>query len=183
MLKALLIGGIGGGLLAFAFGAFCWMASPWMDHDLRKFADEGAVASAIQANVQGDGMYYLPHWLDQPPEAMQTKMRQGPLVFASVRMRGDAQMGRQYAGGLLIQIVTAVLVSWMVLRAGIPSYAGRVAFVLVFALAASVVGILPAWNWWGFSDRYTLILVGEMLGSWLLAGLVIAWAAKPSARA
>ncbi len=183
MLRALLIGGIGGGLLVFAVGAFSWMASPWKDHDLRKFGDEAAVGAVIQANVAGPGIHYLPHWAGDPqpsPEEMKARMEKGPLVFASVQLRGNPEMGSMYAGGLFIQIVAAVLVSWMVMRAGIGSYAGRVGFVLVFALAAAVVGVLPAWNWWGFSDRYTLILFGEMLGGWLLAGLVIAWATKPS---
>ncbi len=185
MLRALLIGGIGGGVLAFAFGAFSWMASPWMDHDLHKFSDEDAVAAVIQANVTGPGMYYLPYWPESGDAAVQgqvmAKMRRGPLVFAAVRLKGDPAMGSMYAGGLFIQIVTAALVTWMLLRAGIASYGGRLTFVVVFALAAAVVGVLPAWNWWGFSDRYTLILFAEMLAGWLLAGLVIAWATKPSA--
>ncbi len=182
MLKKILIGGIGGGLLAFVWGGFSWMVSPWRDHGLQKFQDETAVAAVVKANVAQPGMYYLPYWSDGDKEAeeqMQAKMREGPLVFASVQLTGSAEMGANFAKGLLTQILAAVLVTWMVFNAGIASYRGRLVFVLVFALAAAVVGILPSWNWWGFSNTFTLIAFGDMLAGWLLAGLVIAKVTAP----
>jgi len=46
------------------------------------------------------------------------------------------------------------------------------------ALFATVVSHLTSWNWWGVAIDYTSVMVADTLVTWLLAGFVIAWAAR-----
>src|SRR3989442_1654297 len=61
MLKSLLLGGILGGLVLFAWGVVSWMLLPWHLATLEKFKDEAKVAQALTANATKSGVYLLPN--------------------------------------------------------------------------------------------------------------------------
>jgi hypothetical protein len=73
-----------------------------------------------------------------------------------------------------IEILGALLLTWLLLQTTGLSYWRRVAFVTTAALAVAVLAALPDWNWLGFSARYTAIVTTDMVLGWFLAGLVIA---------
>jgi hypothetical protein len=186
MVRTVLLGGVLGGLVAFLWGAVSWMALPWHEATMKKFSNEDVVAVTLQAYAPEPGVYFLPNASggDTPEEKRalmneaERAMAEGPIVFAAIQ--GPSQgMGKQMGQGLLTQVLAAMLVSWMVFRSGITGFGGRYALVLVFAVAASLVGIVPSWIWLGFSTGFTLVGIADMLISWALAGLVIAWATAP----
>jgi hypothetical protein len=76
--------------------------------------------------------------------------------------------------GLLTQVAAALLVSWMVMKAGDLGYLRRVVFITIFAVAAGIVTHVPYWNWWSFPKEYTLVAMADLAVGWFLAGLVIA---------
>jgi hypothetical protein len=80
---------------------------------------------------------------------------------------------------ILIQMASALLLTWLLLQTSGLSYARRVLFLAVAGLAASVIADLPNWNWWGFSGAYTVVNLIDYTITWFLAGLVIAKVAKP----
>ena len=91
MAKSLLLGGLLGGLTLFAWGAFSYMALPWHDMTLEKFADETALAQALVSNAGGSGMYLLPNPYKSSPDrtaaqqeadeaAGMIRMMQGPFM-------------------------------------------------------------------------------------------------------
>lgn len=184
--RALLIGGFLGGILVFAWGSVSWMALGWHDTTLKRFSNEDVVAVTLQTYAPEPGIYVYPNaGGGTTPEEKQArmddaqkKMAEGPIVFAAVQ--GPSQgMGRQMAQGIASTILAALLVTWLVLQAGLSSFGRRYALVLVFAVAACLVGIAPNWIWWGFATDYTLVGIADVLIGWGLGGLVIAWATAP----
>jgi hypothetical protein len=75
---------------------------------------------------------------------------------------------------LITQIVAAFFVAWMLLNTAGLGYMGRVFFVIIFALAAGTVGLVPQWNWLNFDVQYVGLEFADLIVGWFLAGLVLA---------
>jgi hypothetical protein len=189
MMKSLLLGTILGGLTAFIWSSISWAVLTWHEKPVLVFQNEDEVAAIIASHSTQSGIYILPGAgstegmsADQKKTAetaRMAKMQNGPLVFAAIRRDGFPS----YTRGLTIQLLSifaaAFLLTWMLLQTSGLSYAGRVGFLAVAGLAASVIVDLPNWNWWGFSGTYTLVNLVDFTVTWMLAGFVIAKVAKP----
>jgi hypothetical protein len=179
MAKKLILGGLLGGAVLWVWGWVSWMAVPWHMMVLERFTDEDAVAAAVSANIHGKGIYVYPgHDPSGDEAAMMEKMERGPIFFAAVDDQGFTGMGKPMAVGFLLQVLAALLVTWVVLKTHGLTYWGKVCFVAVLALTAGVVSHLSYWNWMGFGTSYTLVMVADLVVSGVLAGLVIAKVAK-----
>ncbi len=185
MMKSLVLGGVLGGLVLFAWGSFSYMVLPWHPMSLNKFKDEDAVTRALTANAAGSGMYILPnpHRQDQGLSESQrqaaredslTRMTNGPFLFASVSLAGSREMGAALLLTLLGNVVAATLVAWLLAQTAPASYWRRVGFVVSIALVTAVVVHYPSWIWWRFSADYTLVESADALVGWFWAGLAIA---------
>lgn len=185
MAKKLLLGGILGGIAVFIWGAISWMALPWHMTTLHKFKDEAAVVQVLKANAPKSGVYLLPnvhqHEPGTPPEQRKAaeeegkkRLQEGPLAFTVFRAGGMEGMGAALIGSLVLNILSAVLITWLLLKSAIAGYANRVIFVVVVALIAALMVHLSYWNWWSFTTDYTLVSVADLLIGWALAGLAIA---------
>jgi uncharacterized membrane protein len=185
MTKSLILGSLLGGLVLFVWGAISWMALPWHLTTLNKFKDEAAVAQVLTANAARAGVYILPNVHKHEPGISEEqkkaaeaeglkRMQEGPFLFAAVRLTGSTSMGPQMIIQLVTQIVSALFVSWLLLKTRGLSYLGRVGFVMMIALVVAVISHVPYWNWWGFSTGYTFVAITDLIIGWLLAGLVIA---------
>jgi hypothetical protein len=175
--KKLILGGVLGGLVYFVWGFIAWTLIPWHHATLRTFIDGEAVVSAINANTQGRGVYLYPSE-SEDQAALEAKMARGPFLFVSVDDRGMASMTRPLVTAILIQILCALLVTWLLLQTSGLAYGRRVTFVTVLGLVAGLLCFLPSWNWFGFSTGYTVVSILDLTIGSLLAGLAIAWAAK-----
>lgn len=174
MLKPLLMGGVLGGLVAFSWGAVSWMALPWHDSTMKKFSNEDVVAVTLDAYAPDTGIYVLTPGMDEQGQPIEG-VEPGRVVFAAIQAPMPA-MDSAMLKGLLAQILAALLLTWLVLKGTYTGFGARVAVVLVFAAAASLVGVVPNWIWWGFATDYSLVMIADLLIGWGLAGLVIAWA-------
>jgi len=185
MTKSLVLGGLLGGLVLFFWGAFSYMVLPWHAMTLNQFKDESAVAQALGANAGESGIYILPNPHRQDPSLSEaqrkaaeedglTRMMQGPFMFASVSLAGTREMGPALLLNVIGNIVSALLVTWLLLRTAPATYRRRVGMIVLIALAAAVMAHYPSWIWWRFSTRFTLVESADLLIGWLLAGLVIA---------
>lgn len=164
-------GGVVAGIVLFIWSALSWMVLPWHKTTLNSFKDEKALVEVIKANVTKSGIYFLPM---KEMEVTEQKSA-SPLVFASVHLEGmPASMAKPMIIGLIGQIIAAMLVGWLLLCTSGLSYLQRVGFVLIFAIAGSIIADLPNWNWFAFDTNYTLVLAADMLIGWFLAGLVLA---------
>ncbi len=189
MIRSLVLGTILGGLTAFIWSGISWELLPWHESSLRTFQNEDEVSAVIASHTAESGTYLLP---GSPPQEGMTseqkkaaqdilvqKMQKGPIVFAAIRRGGFGSYSKGLILQLLIQMASALLITWLVLQTSGRSFARRVAFCAVVGLAAGVIADLPNWNWWGFSGTYTAVNVIDYALTWLIAGLVIAKVAKP----
>lgn len=169
--------GILGGIILFIWGFISWNLIPWHASTFNQFQSDVAVSQAIQANAPASGMYLLPviSNANGEPAAMQNQ----PMVFASIQLEGmPTSMTMQMMIALLAQIIAATCVAWLLSKTNKLTYVGRVSFVVVVALVATLIRDVPAWNWFAFNAHYTLVMVADVLMAWLLAGLVLARTAK-----
>jgi hypothetical protein len=191
MWKSLLLGAILGGLTAFIWSSISWELLGWHEKPILAFQNDDEVSSVILSHTMQSGVYILPgaapaegmsaEQKKATQSALMAKMQKGPIMFAAIRRDGFGS----YPRGLVIQflslVAAAFLLTWMLLQTSGLSYAGKVIFLAVAGLAASVIVDLPNWNWWGFSGSYTLINLADSTLTWMLAGFVIAKVAKPRA--
>lgn len=183
MVNRVLMAGLLGGVVVFIWSTLSWMLLPWHFTSLQHFGDERAVAQVLTNNVAHSGIYVLPNPHRSAPQAGQGGGKSEsaplpsatPLVFASVRLPGDApSMAQAFSGSLAIQVLGALLAAWLLSLTRGLRYAQRVLFVTLAGVFAAVVGCLPYWNWWGFSTDYTLVSVADIVIGWFFAGLAIA---------
>lgn len=171
--------GIVGGIILFIWSAISWMVLPWHMTTLNAFTNENAVVQAVKANASQSGIYVLPF---KQMDAKQDQSTQKiPQVFASVNFNGmDSSMAKPMFIGLIGLVITAILAAWLLSKTGGLNYFGRIGFVLVFALAGSLMTNIPYWNWFAFDTNYTLVIIADTLIGWFLAGLVMAKMVKPA---
>lgn len=178
LVKAALVGGC----IVFIWGMISWMVLPWHRHCLKKFSNESTVATVIKKNVSEDGIYILPNtfsYSEGTSHSEMTKgmkmMEEGPFVFASVKVHGVGKMSaKPFVISLIIQIIGAFIVTWMLMKTKGLTFWRQVGFFTLFGLGVGILGLLPAWNWWGFSFSYVLVGIVDTAIGWFLAGLGVA---------
>ena len=135
-----------GGLIVFIWGMLSWMILPFHKMTMHKFVHEDQVAKIIKANAPESGMYFLPSYQEggddteqlasldtesgkeedslskklqkrSDVELIKKKMKQGPIVVASVYLQGaDPDSLVPFIGSLIIQTVGAFLAAWLLLH-------------------------------------------------------------------
>jgi len=180
--KQFIQGAVFGGIIVFLWSMVSWMFIPWHAFVFKSFTDEVQVARVIQDNASMSGMYVLPNTFNYNASTSSTQMENGlrmmqagPTMFASIRLEGVGSMTiRPIVIALLLQILGAWIVTWMLLQTKGLKFSKRLKFVLLFGISIGVLGVLPAWNWWGFSMNWVLFLFTNLIVGWFLAGLAIA---------
>lgn len=182
MIKQLVFGTILGAIVLFVWSALAWMVIPWPGEPLQHFANEEAMATAIKANAPRSGNYILPNEPQRGPgmteeqyqKAMkdaEDRMNNGPMIFAAVRL-GPMSIAKAMIAGFITDVIAVLIGCLLLLQTDRLSYRGRVAFVAGLGLLIFVAGHLDEWNWWGFSNAYTLMQFGAVVIGWILVGLV-----------
>ena len=185
MIKQLALGTILGGIILFVWSFIAWTFIPWPGEPLLSFTNDEAIAAAIKANAPRSGNYLLPNEVkrtagmtdEQYKAAQQTamdKMSRGPVVFTAIRLEPFGSMTKPLLIKFLTQLVAALLASFLLLQTNGLSYATRVVFVTTLGLIIFVGANIDEWNWWGFSNAYTVMQLGVTLIGWFLAAFAIA---------
>ena len=93
----------------------------------------------------------------------------------------DASLGKclpiEFGTNVVCALLAAILVSQ--LR---PGLIVRTACVTVVGLLASLMTLVPYWNWYGYPTDFTVAQIVEHTVGWLLAGLVLASIVRPSTK-
>jgi hypothetical protein len=166
LVKNIVVTGVAGAIVLFIWSSISWMVLPWHQKTLHQFKDGAMLAAVLKANVDQSGVYLLP--TDNETDS------QPPAVFAAVSLEGRRSMGAALVIYFFTECVASLLAVWLLSKTTISSYSGRVTFILVFAIAASIIANLPNWNWWSFDSHYTVAAMADIIIGWLLAGLVMA---------
>ena len=184
MFKQLALATILGAVVLFIWSALAWMIIPWPGEPLRHFTSEDAIVAAIKANAPRSGNYLIPNEPQRLPgmteeqyqkatKDAEERMNNGPMVFAAVRLE-PVSMAKAMVVGFLTDVIAVLLACVLLLQTDRLSYRGRVLFVAGLGLLVFLAGHLDEWNWWGFSNAYTMMQLGALVIGWILAGLVMA---------
>lgn len=184
-MKKLILGGLLGGLIVFVWGMVSWMVLPWHNLSMRKFTDESAVEKVLTANAPHGGLYVLPNGCagtenlspDQKKAAMKVsfeKMEKGPSAFVVFRPNGTGKMFINMAKGIALQMLLALMMTSLLLKAKPEHYSCRLGLVVMIALTAGLMCHVPNWIWWKFPTKYVAVEIADLVVSWFLAGLVLA---------
>lgn len=186
----IIIGGLIGAVVAFAWSFVSWMVLPWHDVAMNKFTNQEFVSWVIKENAPCDGVYVSPYCdtkgVELSPEEIKQNMDQqmdamkkGPFIYTQVKLKGvDPTSPHIYIYSFLTQFIGAALISWLLLQTS-SGYGKRLLFVTVIGLIVGVLGFVPDWNWWGAGYKFTLVMVADLVVTWFLAGLVLAAYVKP----
>ena len=79
---------------------------------------------------------------------------------------------------LITEILEALLAAILLSRTRIAAYWGRVGFVTIIGVVASMATNLSYWNWYGFPIEYTGVYMMIEIVGFLCIGLVAAWQVK-----
>ncbi len=81
-------------------------------------------------------------------------------------------------GLLLIEFLTelleAVLAVWLLAQTGIATLGGRIGFVAIAGLLASLPTNVSYWNWYGFPGSYTATYMAIQIAGFVVAGAIAA---------
>ena len=181
MKRDLLVGSFVAAVAMFVWGFMFWVLSGVPASALRSAPDVAAAQAALQRVFPESGAYFVPDE-SVPPDEYARLHEQGPIAFVHYRTEGSPAMDPGVLlAGFLHNWVTALLLGWLLLRARTPTFAGRVVFVTVAGIAASLYIDYGAVIWF-YADRgFQLVNMLSNVSTWLIAGIVLAW--KPGSRA
>jgi hypothetical protein len=185
----IVLGGVVGGIVIFFWGFVAHMLLPLGEMGLQSIPDEAALAAAMKTDVREAGLYFVPgrdmskSQSQEEMEAHAAKIAKGPYGFMVIYPNGrDVSLAKrlpiEFATNVGCALLAAILVSQ--LRSG---FVVRVACVTLVGILASVMTLVPYWNWYGFPTDFTLAQIAENTVGWFLAGLVLAAILRPSPKA
>jgi len=182
----ILLAGILGGIAMFIWTSIAHMALPLGEAGINEIPNESAVLGAMQSSI-GDktGLYIFPGLgagknatREEKREAMkqmQQRIAANPSGILMYHPPGRPfAFGKSLAVELSTEVLQAILVIWLLAQTRIGSFAGRVGFVLIAGILASITTNVSYWNWYGFPGAYTASYILIEIVGFLLVGVVAA---------
>ncbi|MBM3985451.1 MAG: hypothetical protein FJ296_07165 [Planctomycetes bacterium] len=178
-----LIGGVVGGLILFAWGIASHEILGIGSSGRRDLpaASEPALVAALQAGTHEPGMYVFPGLGSAEPtgaqvEAWADKWAAGPSGMLVYQPQGGEDrfavlLLTELAANILCALCIAVTLLYVVECAG---YVRRVLLATAFGAYATLEVDASNWNWWGYPTDWFLAQIVLALGGALLAGLFLA---------
>ena len=139
--------------------------------------NEPAVLDAMHTSLGATpGLYVFPSFGDlSNPDA--TKMYDAKLVDSPSGILiynppgAHSLTPRQLITEFLVELLEAALAVYLLVQTRIASLTGRIAFVAVVGLLASLPTNISYWNWYGFPGSYTLSYMSTQIIGFIVAGL------------
>ncbi len=182
----ILLAGILGGVVMFIWTSIAHMALPLGEAGLREIPNESAVLGAMQNNIgEQTGLYIFPGpgvgknaTRQEKNEAMKhmgEKMATNPSGILMYHAPGRPfTFGKWLGIEFGTELLEAILVVFLLAQTSIASFAGRVGFVLVAGILASIATNVSYWNWYGFPCVYTASYMLIQIVGFFLVGIVAA---------
>lgn len=182
----ILLAGILGAVAMFIWTSIAHMALPLGEAGISEIPNEQAVLAAMQSNIgEKSGLYFFPGLgvgpnatRQEKNEAMKqeaAKMASGPsglLIYNYARPFAFAKALTIEFG---TELVEAILVVFLLAQTTIASFVGRVGFVLVAGILATIATNVSYWNWYGFPWLYTVSYMLTQIIGFLCIGIVAAF--------
>jgi hypothetical protein len=182
MAMRVLVAGLLGGIVFFVWGALAHMALPIGDMGMRKVPVEDPVIEALRGNLPGAGVYIVPGLEpgkmpdDATAKAYSEKARNNPYAFIVYEPQGRdmMNMGPQLGTQAFTDVFSAIILAWVLSLAPL-AFGKRVLAAGMLGLFSWLTVSAPWWNWYRFTDAFTLGSLLEQTIGWFIAGAAIAW--------
>jgi hypothetical protein len=178
-----LVAGLIGGILMFAWGVLAHMALGLGNVGIKPPVNENVVLSSLHEGLgEQPGVYILPS-LDPKKMgdvaeviAYRQKAIRSPYAWVVYLPQGEdmtrmgPQIGRQWASDTLSGLALAFVMG----LAGL-GFRRRLAVAAAAVAFAWLGTMVPYWNWYRFPLDFTWAALIEQLIGWLIAGAAMAW--------
>ena len=183
MSTRILLAGILGGVVLFIWNFVAHDLLPLGEMGVKTISNEDAVRSALDTNL-GDkpGFYIFPSGGytrgmsgEEKKAAMQKAQEQtsagaaGLLIYRPKRVFNfPKRLAEQFATDVLLGLLAIFLLA----RSQMTGFGGKVGFVFVVGIIASIATNVPYANWYGFPKDYTIGQMITQIVGFLLVGIV-----------
>jgi hypothetical protein len=172
--KNLIIGSFVAAIAMFVWGFVFWVPSGIPQGALRSAPDVPAAQAALASAFPESGAYFVPDD-SLPPEEFAALHEAGPLAFVHYRAEGAPPMDPGVlVSGFLHNWLTCLLLGWLLMQTRAGTFVSRVAFLTVAGVAASLFIDYGAVIWFYADRSFQLVNMFSNVGSWLIAGIVLA---------
>jgi hypothetical protein len=170
----------------FLWTSIAHMALPLGEAGINEIPNESAVLSAMQSSM-GDktGLYIFPglgvgknasrEEKNEAMKQMQQRIAANPSGFLMYHSPGrQFAFAKSLAVEFSTEVLQAIVVVWLLAQTRIGSFAGRVGFVLIAGILASLTTNVSYWNWYGFPGVYTTSYMLTEIVGFVLVGVIAA---------
>lgn len=173
----LLIAGVLAGVVAFFWGFFSHTVIGVGESSMKVIPNEAAVLSTMSGSIKESGFYFFPGSgmeaeklpKDQQEAALKKwdedyKTQPHGILILTQPSGTELPFAKNLSVQLATCILSGLLAAFLLSLAApsLPSLLGRVLFVAVLGVFATIDIDVPYWNWYGFPTRY---LVAQMIDS------------------
>ncbi len=182
-----LIAGIAGGIAMYIWTSIAHLALPLSTAGIQEITNnEPALLAQMQNNLGGrSGMYLFPSSGWKSGDSSEQKAAAMKAYTAKLAINPSGLLiyhppgGKALTPGQLItefitELIEAVLAIFLLAQTRLTRYWGRVCFVTVTGVLASLVTNISYWNWYGFPGSYTAGYITIQIIGFFVAGLVAA---------
>lgn len=170
------------GVILAAVAMFLWGFLYWGSGLIDPFShmtaeNETAIGDTLKANLPADGVYFVPEPKRGTPEEWQQRMSTGPVAMINFRAGGTAPMTTTMGLGFVHMLATATILAVLLrmLLPVAPTYLDRLRFAALIGVLGAVEANLGQPIWWHWPWSHALIGTGYALGSYIIAGAVLAY--------
>lgn len=170
----------GAAILMFMWGFVFWASGAIDPFTHLSSEGETAITEALRANAPQHGLYAIPDTKGDQATAAQ-RMAQGPFALLFVQPAGAQMADPKVMGvGFLHMFVTAFLIGLLLtwVLPATPTWMDRFKVVALMGVTAAFFVHLGNPIWWHYPVGASLLFAVYDLGSYLIAGAVMAWAIR-----
>jgi len=185
-----ILGALLSAVVLFVWGFIFWTQLPMMDLMFPALPNESSLDQALK-DIPASGEYLFPEWhaakgkTDTPEgKIWDAKVRQGPVGRIIISKEGASPMDPKILVlGFVHFLIASVMAATLLTLAlpGLPTYGTRLLFVTALGVFASVTLNLMDSVWFHRPWLVPLVLTGNHIVGWFLAGLVLAGVIRPKA--
>jgi len=181
-MKRILVAGLLGALVIYIWGWISWTMLPWHNSTMPDLPNEDAVIGVLQTSITQTGVYQFPGMMKSNEPVWMENYKRGPSGVLFYTAKGKNPMAADiFVFGFVLALIEALMAAWLlsVAASKMAAYVKRVLFVTCLGVFAALVSHISAAHWMFFPANYSHVMAIDLVVTYLLAGLVIAWRIKP----
>jgi hypothetical protein len=181
--KRIIIGGVVGAVILFAWGFVAHVVLPYHNAVTGEFQDEAKFRDSVARLGMEPGVYVYPRkGMNMSPktdadkaghEQWMTNFRTGPVMMLVVREGMQPMAASVFVKGFVLNLLSAFLVAGLA-AAAIPNFKRcitKILFVAAFGLFSCLDTHLINWNWLFVPLDYTLAYCFDSIVAWAIVGI------------